>query len=385
MKILVSADFTSHSTQSMLSRAYAAALLSSGHEVVLDDPTTRSGKEDPWVLENSNRPDGWKADLHLLGTWPHLYSSALYCSSVAVFDWNTDKLPNNNYGPKSDWIHRLNLTDFILASSPNIADVLHTNGVVTSSKVIPYPVESTFYTEPPEQLYDAHRAPLHTGWFKFVSFLNLDQESDYKSLLLGYLTSFSIEEVALVLYVREDSERARLSKYIEEFRKSLKLRHKPSRIFIVPSVLSERDEVQLLRSCHCYVTATRSTGLSIDITKALCAGLPVIAADDVGRSNEVSEANGYLVESYQEPVYNVPKDSWNYTDQLWPRIDIHALQTTLQKAYQYRTSLANKSKEAAKSLHSHTTEAVVKQLDNALEGIVASARCEEAKTPKASS
>lgn len=202
-------------------------------------------------------------------------------------------------------------------------------------KVVPEGVDvNTFY---PEEITHSETSD---GRFKFVLFGRWDYRKSTKEIIETFLKTFSKDDpVDLIVSIDnpfsgdglETTER-RLEHYgISDER--VKVLHFPSR----------KDYVEILKSCHVFVSCARSEGWNLPLIESMACGIPSIYSDCSGQL-EFAEGKGIPVKILGErPASDSSYNHFNQTVGNYYEPDFEDLSVQMRRSYSQYEDLKKKA------------------------------------------
>ena len=192
-------------------------------------------------------------------------------------------------------------------------------------KVVPEGVDiNTFYPE------NVKHPVTSDGRFKFVLFGRWDYRKSTKEVIETFLKTFSREEpIDLIVSIDNpfsgdglETTEKRLEHYdISDER--VKVLHFPSR----------KDYVDILKSCHVFVSCARSEGWNLPLIESMACGIPSIYSDCSGQL-EFAEGRGIPVKiAGERPASDSSYNHFNETIGNYYEPDFEDLSVQMRRAY----------------------------------------------------
>ena len=382
LKVIYKADFDSPSGYSRAARAHAKALIGAGVDVLFEPhkhDTTSIVLDEWWKQQLPARMQRQeRAPIKIWHETPEFYMPSPAHKNVAMLAWETDGIPNiDGPNPRHNWTKQLNKMDLVFTFCQSAKKAMETSGVTTPIEVVGHPIDPAIYypAEPdlPKMLYNKHRQPLEEA-FRFLGVFQWTPRKDPYVLLKAYFTEFSPADNAVLIlktYYTKVGDIDTIRQQIEAVRRNIRLPHAHPKVYLVPTMMTDAEMVDLLRSADCHVSSSRGEGFCLPVAESMACGVPAIVPKGSAFLDYVTENVGYLVKTIEEPVYGLPHVPWYHSTQHWHTANILDLGRRMREAYENRVGLEDRARKAPKAIAVFSPEVIGKKMAKALRRLVA--------------
>lgn len=255
--------------------------------------------------------------------------------NIAICCWETDRIPQH-------WVDSLNKFDLIIVPCDANKEAFQNSGVIKPITKVPFAFFNEDYT--PDKVGSRGKKFNIPGVDEETTiYYNISQWSHKKgidALIKGYSLAFqNNENVILVLkgYIgmhNQQGDGQKLLNEINTIRNAMRLPNYP-RIYITDQMLTDEDVLRLHASCHCYVNTSRGEGWGVPAYEAILMMNDLVSVNHTGMAEYVTKDNSYIIESFKEPVFNMPHpDKSLYTAlENWYEPYTHSTIKALRESY----------------------------------------------------
>jgi len=202
-------------------------------------------------------------------------------------------------------------------------------------KVVPEGVDvNTFY---PEEITHPETSD---GRFKFVLFGRWDYRKSTKEIIETFLKTFSKDEPVDLIVSIDNPFSGDGLKTTEERLDHYGILDERIRVLHFPA---RKDYIEILKSCHVFVSCARSEGWNLPLIESMACGIPSIYSDCSGQL-EFAEGKGIPVKIVSErPASDSSYNHFNQTVGNYYEPDFEDLSVQMRRAYSEYKELKEKA------------------------------------------
>jgi glycosyltransferase involved in cell wall biosynthesis len=284
--------------------------------------------QDPRLWTDEVRTDVAEAEVWVHHVPPSHFDLSLPGRHVALFCWETDRIP-------AEWVVPLNGLDEIWVPAPFLEGVLASSGLRTNVATCPIAVDTDLYSPGPRRPPRVHLPQgFDTTWTVFLYTGTWDPRKRPDVLVRAFCKSFGANDRALLLlksYVTGNpaQDRAILADWLSQCRTG------GAHVELMADVLAPAEMVELFRFATVFATASRGEGYCLPAAQAMSCGKPVLAADWSALADLVSIPVKYTLENVPREVRLPAYDA----SHCWAAIDEEDLARQLEWAHSHRPEL----------------------------------------------
>jgi glycosyltransferase involved in cell wall biosynthesis len=327
--MLYVAPFKDYSGYASVSRDYALALAKSDVDIVTRSLRYDGGSHSTAKLDELEGKTLEGVEIVIQQTTPNEMEPTAGKFNVGVFCWETDKIPDI-------WVQHLNRMDLVLVPCSVNLDAVRKSGVIV-------PVEKVHYATDVEKYKKGAKPYILPGMdthFKFLSIFQFSKKKAFDALLKAYLTEFNADDdVCLMVktyFGPKDTQEHfnKIAGLIQAMKELLRLKSYP-KIHLIHGLMSHEDIDRLYATGDCYVLPSRGEGWGVPHLDALGHGLQAIATKGTGPEEFINPACGWLVESHDSPVLDMPHPfDFLYTGkENWKEPHVGHLKSCMRESY----------------------------------------------------
>jgi len=250
--------------------------------------------------------------------------------NVGIFCWETDKIP-------PQWVSALNSMDLVIVPCEANATTIRQCGIVVPVVKVPFSTDTQRFKQPQEPL-ELNQFSEH---FKFLSIFQFAKKKAFDVLIKAYLSEFGPDENVLLIskvyfgFNDGEAERQRLLELVGAMKEMLRLKNYP-RVLLLHKISSFEEIDKLYATADCYVLPSRGEGWGVPHLDALGFGLPAIATKGTGPEEFITPTCGWLVDSHDSPVLDMPHPfDFLYTaKENWREPHVGHLRRCMREAYE---------------------------------------------------
>lgn len=372
MKVFMIASFGDGSGYSSAAIDYARSLLSAGLDLAIRPLKWNSHKAPlhPDLLPCLTK-DPAGADFVIQYGLPHLMEPTDKAINVAMFDWETSKLP-------SQWAKRLREFQVIIVPNKQMLEAVATHNpeLLKTSYVTVIPhahdVEKYERNYPPLPQLKPHR---ERGTHLFYTICEYSRRKNLADLLKSYYLEFSAYDNVHLLVktyrtgVGDDALMDEVLKFDQGIIDGLRLNRKalPLTTYIT-QYLTDEEINRLHLSCNTFVQTSFGEGWSIPAFDAMAFGRTPIVPASTGYLSYVSEGAGKLIPVSVEPCFGMNDSIPDLYagSQEWWRVSVPHFRAAMREALRGKSSRATAGLETAYQFtHSIVGSRIRKVLEHA--------------------
>lgn len=309
---------------------------------------SRQGKLPPRLLELEQKSSKG-CDVAIYHTLPQYADfNGRFRKNIALFASET------SHFRQTVWADRLNCMDEVWAINRAQKQACLDSGVKVPIHVVPHTADMAKYERGYDQL-EALRPYKDQGEFLFYAIGESVRRKNFQGLLKAFHSEFhSNEPVRLVVKtdcpgMGTEELRGNLTKLSADVRKGMKRGHEEHKeeVWLLDR-LTDEGMMRLHATCDCFVLPSFGEAWCIPAFDAMAMGKTPIVPAHTGFLDYVSDKEGWLVPSREEPVFGVsegPDDLYTGYE-TWGAVDLLALRRCMREAYEGK----GRAKKAAQCL-----------------------------------
>lgn len=269
-----------------------------------------------------------KYDVVIQHCLPEHFHYVYGSKNIGLFPFETY---NIHYTP---WISKINLLDELWVVNKNNKIELERLGCTTKIFVIQESVDVNVFKETYKKINNTN--------FVFYT-IGDGYRKNIEALLIAFHREFDRNEpVDLLLKTNKDKE------YINEIKNKLALYNNINQYkqeILINKFLTDKEIYEIHANCDCFVMPSYGEGVCRPALEALGFGNTPIITDNTGMSDYINVFNGWIVKSYETPVFSPEKPlPYLYTSrETWRQIDILELQKAMREVYSNKNAREMKS------------------------------------------
>lgn len=317
---------------------YILAIDAAGLDVVARPVRLNAGKNPiPNRILELEKKSSKDADIVIQHVLPHQMD---YCGNfkknIAMYFTETSNFSSTN------WANKINTLDEAWVPNSEAIKVSQESGVKVPVEAIPIPTDLSRFQKKYEKMDFAKELK---GSFIFYTIGEATRRKNLGALLKAFHSEFrSTEPVELVIKSSQhgltpEELKFNLTKYCTEVKQGLKLNKEYKKEILITNRLSDDSIMRLHHSCDCFVSASFGEAWCIPAFDAMGCGKTPIVTNCGGFKEYMSNEAGWLVNSIQEPVFGMNKESFSdlYTaNENWNAVSIADLKRCMREAYELR-------------------------------------------------
>jgi glycosyltransferase involved in cell wall biosynthesis len=288
----------------------------------------------------------------------------------------------------STWADRLNCMDALVVSNLQQVEAARKSGIKNMPVyVVPCATNIERFQRSYEPL-DLLKPYRERGEFLFYFVGEMVRRKNLASLLKAFHLEFDPSEpVQLVLKTDRpgaspEESRKHIEAYCSEIKRGMKLHggkieHYKEEV-VITDRLTEQGMMRLHAGCDCFVLPSYGEAWAIPAFDAMAMGKTPIVTACTGFLDYLSNNEGWLVRSHEEPVFGV-NDTFEdlfVGSESWSAVDINHLRRCMRDAYEKESQRMEKATCGIARAYDFSYEAVGPQLKKALEHAQANERGE---------
>lgn len=207
--------------------------------------------------------------------------------------------------------------------------------------------------------YVKHKEPINklnipNNVFKFYSVFNWTPRKNPFNLIKAYYSEFTgHDDVIFVLktygFNHSVQESNRIKSLILDIKKNLKLNHYP-KIYLITSLLSRQQIIDLHLQCNCFVLPHRGEGWGMPHFDSMLFGNPIITTNWSGSTQFAHKSNARVVDYQLTPVCDQPWTHWYDGTMYWAEPNIYQVKQYMREVYENYTDAKKDAKRVQNNL-----------------------------------
>jgi len=346
-RIALRADWRSPSGFGQAARNTFASLKAAGLQPACV-PVEKDAIQDPRLWTGDATADVSDADVWVHHLPPSHFDLSLPGRHVALFCWETDRVPEA-------WVEPLNALDEVWVPAPFLREVLASSGVRTEVAVCPIAVDTEAYSPGARRTPRIDLPPgFDPAWTVVLYVGTWDPRKRPDVLVRAFSKAFGRNDRALLVlksYVTGNpvNDRVILNEWVSQCRSG------DAHVRVIHEVLTPDEIVDLFRFSTVFATASRGEGYCLPAVQALSCAKPVVAASWSALEETVSVPVQFTVENVPAEV-RLP--GYNST-QRWAVVDDVDLARQLRWVHAHRADAARLGRDGRAWVLQHASLPVV--------------------------
>ncbi len=303
------------------------------------------------------------ADVVIQHILPHHYDYNGRMLNVGLFASETSDFAT------STWSDRLNTMDAVICINHQQVNAAWRSGVRVPISVVGHATDISRFQQSYQPL-DQLKPYREAGEFLFYTVGEMVRRKNLAALLKAFHLEFDPSE-PVQLVIKTDmpgkspqESRKHVEAFCSEIKRGLKLHGGKIENYkdevLITDRLTEHGMMRLHAACDCFVQPSYGEAWSIPAFDAMAMGRTPIVTDCTGFRDYLSDTEGWLVQSHEEPVFGVNdtfEDLFVGTE-TWHAVDIKHLRRAMREAYEEESLREEKAASGVARAYDFSYEAI---------------------------